>query len=329
MKHTGKNKNQAARISNISVRTAGTFAVTAIVVSVAVVGAVMLSKRNIPTDTDSSNEQSEVSSRTATESTTATEKPTDTSRTTTSEKTSKTETSKTETSSVSSTTTSRTTSNTTTTQPTYTEQTVIYTDPPVQTTAQWEETTTTPKTTTTETETLPEQPDEITYINGILVVNKTYSLPADYAPGVDSQAQQAFNEMAAGAANDGISLYVVSGYRSYYYQQQLYNNYVYYRGVTETDRFSARPGHSEHQTGLAFDVNNASSSFENTPEAKWLEEHCVEYGFIIRYPQGKESVTGFKYEPWHVRYLGKENAQAVHDSGLCLEEYLGITSEYQ
>lgn len=328
MKHTSKNKNQAARISNISVRTAGTFAVTAIVVSAAVVGAVMLSKRNIPTDTDSSNEQSEVSSRTATESTTATEKPTDTSRTTTSEKTSKTETSKTETSSVSSTTTSRTTSNTTT-QPTYTEQTVIYTDPPVQTTAQWEETTTTPKTTTTETETPPEQPDEITYINGILVVNKTYSLPADYAPGVDSQAQQAFNEMAAGAANDGISLYVVSGYRSYYYQQQLYNNYVYYRGVTETDRFSARPGHSEHQTGLAFDVNNASSSFENTPEAKWLEEHCVEYGFIIRYPQGKESVTGFKYEPWHVRYLGKENAQAVHDSGLCLEEYLGITSEYQ
>lgn len=328
MKHTRKNKNQAARISNISVRTAGTFAVTAIVVSAAVVGAVMLSKRNIPTDTDSSNEQSEVSSRTATESTTATEKPTDTSRTTTSEKTSKTETSKTETSSVSSTTTSRTTSNTTT-QPTYTEQTVIYTDPPVQTTTQWEETTTTPKTTTTETETQPEQPDEITYINGILVVNKTYSLPADYAPGVDSQAQQAFNEMAAGAANDGISLYVVSGYRSYYYQQQLYNNYVYYRGVTETDRFSARPGHSEHQTGLAFDVNNASSSFENTPEAKWLEEHCVEYGFIIRYPQGKESVTGFKYEPWHVRYLGKENAQAVHDSGLCLEEYLGITSEYQ
>lgn len=328
MKHTGKNKNQAARISNISVRTAGTFAVTAIVVSAAVVGAVMLSKRNIPTDTDSSNEQSEVSSRTATESTTATEKPTDTSRTTTSEKTSKTETSKTETSSVSSTTTSRTTSNTTT-QPTYTEQTVIYTDPPVQTTTQWEETTTTPETTTTETETQPEQPDEITYINGILVVNKTYSLPADYAPGVDSQAQQAFNEMAAGAANDGISLYVVSGYRSYYYQQQLYNNYVYYRGVTETDRFSARPGHSEHQTGLAFDVNNASSSFENTPEAKWLEEHCVEYGFIIRYPQGKESVTGFKYEPWHVRYLGKENAQAVHDSGLCLEEYLGITSEYQ
>lgn len=328
MKHTRKNKNQAARISNISVRTAGTFAVTAIVVSAAVVGAVMLSKRNIPTDTDSSNEQSEVSSRTATESTTATEKPTDTSRTTTSEKTSKTETSKTETSSVSSTTTSRTTSNTTT-QPTYTEQTVIYTDPPVQTTTQWEETTTTPETTTTETETQPEQPDEITYINGILVVNKTYSLPADYAPGVDSQAQQAFNEMAAGAANDGISLYVVSGYRSYYYQQQLYNNYVYYRGVTETDRFSARPGHSEHQTGLAFDVNNASSSFENTPEAKWLEEHCVEYGFIIRYPQGKESVTGFKYEPWHVRYLGKENAQAVHDSGLCLEEYLGITSEYQ
>ncbi len=168
-----------------------------------------------------------------------------------------------------------------------------------------------------------------TYINGILVVNKTYSLPKNYDPGVNLQAQKAFNEMAAAAANDGISLYVVSGYRSYSYQKQLYNNYVYCNGVEATDRFSARPGHSEHQTGLAFDVNNASSAFENTPEAKWLYEHCAEYGFIVRYPKNKEKITGFKYEPWHIRYLGKENAKAVYDSGLCLEEYLGITSVYQ
>ena len=170
---------------------------------------------------------------------------------------------------------------------------------------------------------------KVTYINGILVVNKTYSLPENYDPGVNSQAQKAFNDMAAAAAKDGISLYVVSGYRSYSYQKQLYNNYVYYNGIEATDRFSARPGHSEHQTGLAFDVNNASSDFENTPEAKWLKEHCVEYGFIIRYPQNKEKVTGFKYEPWHIRYLGKEKAKAVYNSGLCLEEYLGIISVYQ
>lgn len=171
-----------------------------------------------------------------------------------------------------------------------------------------------------------------TYINGILIVNKTYGLPQNYneGGGLTVQTKNAFAEMKKAAAAEGIELRIASGYRSYDYQKELYNSYLKRPGQTQkyVETYSARPGHSEHQTGLAIDVNNASSSFEGTPEQKWLEAHCVEYGFIIRYPKGKESVTGYKYEPWHIRYLGKETAQKVYESGLCLEEYLGVTSEY-
>ena len=134
--------------------------------------------------------------------------------------------------------------------------------------------------------------------------------------------------MAAAAQAEGLNLFVVSGYRSYDYQSTLYDSYVAQYGQEAADRFSARPGHSEHQTGLAFDVNTIDDSFADTPEYEWLKEHCVEYGFIIRYPDGKESVTGYKFEPWHIRYLGKDTAKAVDDTGLTLEEYLGIGSEY-
>ena len=169
----------------------------------------------------------------------------------------------------------------------------------------------------------------VTTVGGIIIANKTYSLPQDYGNGLNSEAQQAFYEMQAAAANDGIWLNIVSGYRSYWYQDQLYWGYVYTRGQEESDRFSAKAGHSEHQTGLAMDLNSASRTFIGTPEAQWIEAHCAEYGFIIRYPDGKEDVTGFMYEPWHVRYLGKEMARAVTDSGLALEEYLGIDSVYR
>ena len=94
------------------------------------------------------------------------------------------------------------------------------------------------------------------------------------------------------------------------------------------DTYSARAGHSEHQTGLAFDLNSLEESFGETREGIWLREHCWEYGFIIRYPKGKESITGYMYEPWHVRYLGKSAAKSVFESGLCLEEYLNVTSAY-
>ena len=169
---------------------------------------------------------------------------------------------------------------------------------------------------------------ELKYVKGILIANKTYALPSTYNPGIDSDAGAALNEMIAAASAEGISLRMISGFRSYETQNILYNNYVARDGVAEADRYSARPGHSEHQTGLAFDLNSLEQSFEETREGKWLAENCWKYGFIIRYPKGKESVTGYMYEPWHVRYLGKDVAKAVYESGLCLEEYLGITSVY-
>lgn len=169
---------------------------------------------------------------------------------------------------------------------------------------------------------------EPTYIEGIIVANKTYELPSDYNPQINPEAQQAFDDMAAAAMADGVTLFVVSGYRSYDYQSTVYDNYVATYGQEAADRFSARPGHSEHQTGLAFDVNTVDDAFAQTEEYKWLEQHCVEYGFIIRYPDGKESITGYKFEPWHIRYLGKETAAEVAATGLTLEEYLGITSKY-
>lgn len=168
----------------------------------------------------------------------------------------------------------------------------------------------------------------LTYINGILIANKTYSLPESYAPGIDKTAESALNKMINAAKQDGINLFIKSGYRSYSTQKTLYNNYVARDGVAAADRYSARPGHSEHQTGLAFDLNSLEQSFGETKEGKWLAEHCHEYGFIIRYPKDKEDVTGYMYEPWHVRYLGDDIAKDVYESGKCLEEYLGITSEY-
>lgn len=168
----------------------------------------------------------------------------------------------------------------------------------------------------------------LTYIDGILVVNKTYALPSDYNPGVDPDAQAAFDKMQAAAAKEGLNIYISSGFRSYDYQSGLYDRYVQRSGKAEADRYSARPGHSEHQTGLAFDLNSIDMTFADTDECAWVNEHCAEYGFIIRYPQGSESITGYMYEPWHLRYLGTENAKKVYDSGLTLEEYLGIDSKY-
>ena len=170
--------------------------------------------------------------------------------------------------------------------------------------------------------------DSPTYIQGILIANKSYALPSTYNPGVDGEANTALSEMIAAAKSEGINLYQISGFRSYSTQQTLYNNYVARDGKAAADRYSARPGHSEHQTGLAFDLNSLEQSFGETAEGKWLAENCWKYGFIIRYPYNKESITGYMYEPWHVRYLGKDVAKQVYESGLCLEEYLGITSVY-
>ena len=171
--------------------------------------------------------------------------------------------------------------------------------------------------------------DGITYVDGIMIANKSYPLPASYDPGLLPETEQAFYEMAQAAAQDGITLFISSGYRSHFSQEQLYNEYVWRDGKEAADTYSSRPGYSEHQTGYTIDVNNPSDDFRGTPEAKWIAEHCSDYGFIVRYPEGKEDITGYEYEPWHIRYLGVETAKAVEASGLCLEEYLGIDSKYK
>ena len=169
----------------------------------------------------------------------------------------------------------------------------------------------------------------LTYIKGILVVNKTYALPSTYNPGANGTAMAAFNTMKAAAANEGLNLFIVSGFRSYSYQAGLYSRYVSKSGQAQADRYSARAGHSEHQTGLAFDLNSADSSFAGTTVAVWLANNSYKYGFVVRYPKGKESITGYMYEPWHMRYLGVDNATQLFNSGLCLEEFLNIDSKYK
>lgn len=160
-----------------------------------------------------------------------------------------------------------------------------------------------------------------TYLKGVLIVNKTYALPRSYG-GYNATANAALSRLQAGARSAGFSMPLLSGYRSFDYQDKLYRKYAAADGVAAANTYSAWPGHSEHQTGLAFDIGSISNNYGSTPAGKWLAAHAHEYGFIIRYPKGKEGVTGYQYEPWHVRYLGVELATKVYESGLCLEEYL-------
>ena len=176
----------------------------------------------------------------------------------------------------------------------------------------------------------------ITYIDGVMIANKTYSLPSSYGPGgLTGETNAAANEMFAAAKAAGYNMWAQSGFRSYDTQKRLYNNYVSQRGKSAADTFSARPGHSEHQTGLAFDVCATgkaciNSGFDNTPEAKWLSENAYKYGFVLRYPSGKTNETGYKYESWHFRYVGVELATKLYNGGnwITLENYFGITSQY-
>ena len=170
--------------------------------------------------------------------------------------------------------------------------------------------------------------DGLTYVDGLLIVNKTYSLPAGYAPGdLTAECSRAFREMKSAAAAKGLNIYVSSGYRSYALQSSLYARYCASDGRAAADRYSARPGHSEHQTGLAMDLNTITNAFADTAEGRWVAANCWRWGFILRYPYGKEEQTGYMYEPWHLRYVG-DKAEAIYRSGLCLEEYYGLTSVY-
>ncbi len=171
----------------------------------------------------------------------------------------------------------------------------------------------------------------VTYIDGVLIANKTYSLPSNYGNGLTQDTMNAFNEMKKGAQDAGLNIEIISGFRSYNKQNTLYNNYVARDGKVAADRYSARPGHSEHQTGMAVDINSLYTSFENTAEGKWLSNNSYQYGFILRYPKDGESITGYMYEPWHFRYVGKELATKLYNNGswITLEEYFGITSQYE
>lgn len=184
----------------------------------------------------------------------------------------------------------------------------------------------------------------VAYIEDHLIVNKTYSLPANYQPVdpaeaiesekcincLEKEVMSAFQLMKSDASSIGLNLYLASGYRSYKYQNTLYNNYTAVSGIEGADTYSARPGHSEHQTGLCFDLNSVEDSFATTDEGKWIDSNAYLYGFIIRYPKGKESITGYQYEPWHLRYVGKELAKKLYHDGswITLEEYYGLSSSY-
>ena len=137
-------------------------------------------------------------------------------------------------------------------------------------------------------------------------------------------ARDAFEELVSGAKLDGVYLRPYSAYRSYTYQESIYNTYVLRDGKEVADTYSARPGHSEHQTGLAVDVKSEGCNEITTSEAKWLEEHAHEYGFIVRYTKENESITGYIEEPWHLRYLGTELAKKVVDSNLTYDEYYDL-----
>ncbi|MGI6264711.1 MAG: D-alanyl-D-alanine carboxypeptidase family protein [Acutalibacteraceae bacterium] len=169
---------------------------------------------------------------------------------------------------------------------------------------------------------------EPTYIQGILIANKTYGLPRDFNPGASPEMLAAFSKMQKAAAAQGLTLYDSSDFRTYDLQVTLYTRYCRNSGQAAADTYSARPGYSEHQTGLVIDLNTVEDSFGYTAEAAWVAKNAHKYGFIVRYPKGKEAITGYQYEPWHIRYLGVDTATAVYNSGKTLEEYLGITSVY-
>lgn len=182
-------------------------------------------------------------------------------------------------------------------------------------------------------------------INNILIVNKSYGLDSNYIPkntyinlenidyskeGLCKVVIDSFNKMKNDAIKCSLDIWIESGYRSYNYQKELYNSYVKKYGIDEADKFSARPGHSEHQTGLSFDLNTIDDSFFYTLEYQWINNNSYKYGFIIRYPQNKEHITGYKFEPWHLRYVGYPLSKILYNNGnwITLEEYFNLDSKY-
>lgn len=175
----------------------------------------------------------------------------------------------------------------------------------------------------------------------LVLVNKYYNLGSDYVPKNlvnfeypyainntikgEKEAYDHFKDMASDARAINLTIKIVSAYRDYEYQKNLYENYLKNEPIEVVDTYSARAGHSEHQTGYAFDVYNVEkpyTSFGETDEFKWLKNNGHLYGFIIRYKEDNTRITGYKNEPWHIRYVGIENATYIYENNITLEEYL-------
>ena len=173
----------------------------------------------------------------------------------------------------------------------------------------------------------------------MVLVNKLNRLQSNYVPHdleqislnyatnnkfLRKEAKENFEKLSSDAKKIGYSIIAVSAYRDYDYQENLFNNYVKEKGENYALKCSAKAGHSEHQTGLSVDVmgsNNDYDQFEKSKEFDWMKNNSYKYGFILRYPKGKEYITGFKYEPWHYRYVGKDIASIIYTEGITLEEY--------
>lgn len=186
------------------------------------------------------------------------------------------------------------------------------------------------------TEIILEENSEMILVNRENTLDSTYipedlvyiKMPRNKEIQLTSSANTALEKMYNDAKNDGVYLYMISGYRSYDYQKSLYDNSVRNRGKEYTDKYILNKGESEHQSGLAIDITSKSNgyglteSFENTKEFEWLKDNCYKYGFILRYPKDKVDITGINYEPWHFRYIGDvEKAEYIMENGLSFEEY--------
>ena len=175
--------------------------------------------------------------------------------------------------------------------------------------------------------------------NILTLVNKNNKLPAVYVPNdlveipnnmayngkkVRKEVLKNFTNLFKDSKKHGYKITIVSAYRDYDYQKKLFDGYVEEKGLKYALKCSAKPGHSEHQTGLAIDVmgsNNDYNLFAESKEFEWMKNNAYKYGFILRYPEGKENITGFKYEPWHYRYVGIDIATYIYNNNLTLEEY--------